>query len=224
MKNKRYGLSTKSMILIMVGTIIVIAAIFGLDYYRNYQRQQEIKQEEIAQERQRKRDEIHFHSQVKDDLKKVQDTIPIDNAKRNVNKAISLGFKAISITDSLSGNTMSLTNLSDSFKSDLSSVYKNTDALQDFNDSVNLSTDEGVVVHGDHGHMKSEKTPKVGSRYVIDSAVVEQDSEGTRDDNYRFNVQIKYHPVGFTITKASLTFVVDSFSGKVNSVDSNSIS
>jgi len=223
MKSNRRGLSIKAMIAIMGGVTLVLIGIFGLSYYRNYQRQQEIQQAKIEQEKQRKRDEIHFHSQVKEDLKKAQNTVPVDKAKRNINKAISLGFKAISVTKSLSGNTISLTTLSDSFKSDLSAVYKSTDALQDFNDSVNLSTDEGVVVHGDHGHMQSEKTPKAGSKYVVDSCVIEQDDEGTQDDNYRFNVNLKYHPVGFTSMKVSLTFVVDSFSGKISSVDSNSI-
>lgn len=223
MKSNRRGLSIKAMIAIMGGVTLVLIGIFGLSYYRNYQRQQEIQQAKIEQEKQRKRDEIHFHSQVKEDLKKAQNTVPVDKAKRNINKAISLGFKAISVTKSLSGNTISLTTLSDSFKSDLSAVYKSTDALQDFNDSVNLSTDEGVVVHGDHGHMQSEKTPKASSKYVVDSCVIEQDDEGTQDDNYRFNVNLKYHPVGFTSMKVSLTFVVDSFSGKISSVDSNSI-
>ena len=223
MKNNRKGLSVRTMIAIMGGVTLVLIAIFGLSYYRNYQRKQEIQQARIEREKQRKRDEIHFHTQVKEDLKKAQDTVPVDKAKRKVSKAISLGFRAISVTKSISGNTMSLNTLSDSFKSDLSAIYKSTDALQDFNDAVNLSSDEGVVVHGDHGHMRSEKTPKVGSRYIVDSCVIEQDDEGTQDDNYRFNVNLKYHPVGFTSLKASLTFVVDSFSGKISSVESNSI-
>lgn len=223
MKNNRQGLSVKTMILIMGGVTLVLIAIFGLSYYRNYQRQQEIRQAKIERAKKRKRDEIHFHTQVKEDLKKAQNTIPVDKAKQNVKKAISLGFKAISTTKAISGNTISLNDLSDSFKSDLSAVYKSTDALQDFNDAVNLSSDEGVVVHGDHGHMKSEKTPQVGSRYIVDTCLIEQDDEGTQDDNYRFNVNLKYHPVGFTSMKVSLTFIVDSFSGKISSIESNSI-
>lgn len=223
MKNNRKGLSVKTMIAIMVGVTLVLIAIFGISYYKNYQRQQEIQQAKIERARQRKRDEIHFHTQVKEDLKKAQNTVPADKAKRNISKAISLGFKAIAVTKALSGNTMSLTTLSDSFKSDLSAVYKSTDALQDFNDAVNLSSDEGVVVHGDHGHMKSEKMPTAGSKYVVDSCLIEQDDDGTQDDNYRFNVNMKYHPVGFTSMKVSLTFVVDSFSGKISGVESNSI-
>lgn len=108
MKNNRKGLSVRTMIAIMGGVTLVLIAIFGLSYYRNYQRKQEIQQARIEREKQRKRDEIHFHTQVKEDLKKAQDIVPVDKAKRNVSKAISLGFRAISVTKSISGNTMSL--------------------------------------------------------------------------------------------------------------------
>ena len=71
MKNNRKGLSVRTMIAIMGGVTLVLIAIFGLSYYRNYQRKQEIQQARIEREKQRKRDEIHFHTQVKEDLKKV---------------------------------------------------------------------------------------------------------------------------------------------------------
>lgn len=207
---------------IIIGAVFVIAFILGLSWYQNKRQQDAIRQAKIARIQKEKRDEIHFHNQVNQDLKKTQDTVPASQAQKNVNKAISLGLKAVAVSQTAGSDTMNLNNLSDDFKSDLNSVYKDTEALQNFNDIVNVTSDEGTVVHGDHGGLKKEAVPKPGTKYKVNNAEIEQ-SQGTDDDNYRFNVNLQYQPYGFNKIKVSMSFVVDSFSGKVSSVTQTSV-
>ncbi|MCT7696524.1 hypothetical protein ABVC46_01755 [Lactobacillus crispatus] len=208
---------------IIIGAVFVLAFILGLSWYQNKRQQDAIRQEKIAKIQKEKRDEIHFHNQVNQDLKKTKDTVPSSQAQRNVNKAISLGLKAVTVSQTAGSDTMDLNNLSDDFKSDLSNVYKDTEALQDFNDIVNVTSDEGIVVHGDHDGMKKEAVPKPGTKYKVNNAEIEQSDQGTDDDNYRFNVNLQYQPNGFNKIKVSMSFVVDSFSGKISSVTQTSV-
>ena len=208
---------------IIIGVVFVIAFILRLSWYQNKRQQEAIRQAKIARIQKEKRDEIHFHNQVNEDLKKTKDTFPASQAQQNVNKAISLGLKAVTVSQTAGSNTMDLNNLSDNFKSDLNSVYKDTEALQDFNDIVNVTSDEGTVVRGDHGGMRREAVPKPGTKYKVNNAEIEQGDKGTDDDNYRFNVNLQYQPHGFNKIRVSMSFVVDSFSGKVSSITQTSV-
>lgn len=215
-------LSLKLILGIFALVILVLGTVFGANYYKQYRYQQQVKQERIMREKKRKQDEIHFRKQASEDIKKTKDPISVSIARKNVIKAMGLGFKAITASKAVSGDNIDINDLSDSFKSQLDKFYKTTNVLQEFDDIVNVASNNSEGIYGQGGHNKAVKKPTAGCKYIVDECSVTQENS-SQDDDYKFSIEMKYHPQGFSTMQVKLSATVDSFSGKVSEFEQDSI-
>lgn len=155
--------------------------------------------------------------QLPDDKKSNADSISKEEASDNIKSAINLGFKSIKDSKAVSGNGMDISDLPQTEIDKINSTFKSAQVLQDFNDTVNVSSDSSSQRYGDAGTgIKSVKRAKAGTPYLVKSVNINYQYENEGD--YIFNVRLKYHPKGFKNRTVSLVIGVDSGTGKISQV------
>lgn len=144
-------------------------------------------------------------------------TIPSDQAASNIKSAIKIALSVIEKSKATSGQGITFSDLSQSDLDQVNQYFNTNQAIQDFNDIINISSNSNTNEYGDAGTgISKEKVPKAGTKYVISTLSIQYENEDT--DNYLFTVKLKYHPKGFKNSTKTFNFYIDNSSGKVSKI------
>lgn len=205
----------RSIALIILVVAFLLSLIVGLSIYSNKKKQEaeRIKQEQII--KRRKRNKIHF------DTKSLKDSVnnkhlSADMAKSNLETAVRYSVSLIGPTKAVRNQELGEDKLSDEQKVKVDSYFKTFDTFNDLIQLLNHS-----VPANSKDAQKKVSDPIPGTNYLIDSLNLEYLKNDDDNNNYSFNISLRYHAENFPTYEVKLVAEVDSLTGKVVEIQSS---
>lgn len=147
--------------------------------------------------------------------------VPVTDAQQNVSQGLATAMSIIQEAKSLPGEQVEFNGLSDDTTKQMYTSFSTPEPVQQFNDIINYSSRNGMLMHGDAGSPANAQisTPKPGDPYTIDQADVQP--AGKDDGNYYFTVDLQYHANSDGVRTIPLKITAQKIDGKITQIVQN---
>ena len=206
----------RSIILLFILVLFLLGTVVGINYYsqKKEQAQQKAREEEYIKKK--KRNEIHFkNTDLNDTVNNKK--ISSDLAKSNLESAITYAVSLIGPTKAIRNQDLTSSKLTDEQNKKVNEYFKTFDAFNSFIANINHSSNDNNA-----NVQKNVKVdnPTPGTNYTIKSLDLEYLKSDKDNDNFTYNVKMSYQAGQIASYEVNMTAEVDSFTGKVVSIQS----
>ncbi|MBD5316859.1 MAG: hypothetical protein HDS11_04235 [Bacteroides sp.] len=205
----------RTIVLFSLLLVFLLSMIVGFNVYSNKKKQEaeKIREEQII--KRRNRNKIHFDNRSLNDSVNNK-RLSSDMAKSNLETAIKYSVSLIGPTKAVRNQDIEANKLSDNQKDKVDSYFKTFDT---FNNLIQLLNHSMPANSNESQQKVVEPTP--GTTYTIDLLNLDYLKDEDDNNNYTFNVLIRYHANNLPEYEVRLVAEVDSLTGKVVDIQSN---